>query len=119
MGVGALVPVDRNDEGVVDVVLDATTNCAQSVSLERLLGWHAALFPTGCSRMSSIRTGYFRDDAEGPMQVVSGPVNRPRVHVEAPPAASLALEVDCFLDWLNGSEADSPLLKGDWRIGGS
>jgi Fic family protein len=111
VGIGALAPVDRNVEGVVDMVLDATTNYAQPVSLERLLGWHAALFPTGYSGMSPIRAGHFRDDAEGPMQVVSGPVNRRRVHFEAPPAGSLLMEVNRFLDWLNGSDADPPLIK--------
>lgn len=109
--IGALAPVDRNVEGVVDMVLDATTNYAQPVSLERLQGWHAALFPTGYSGMSPIHVGGLRDDAGGPMQVVSGPVNRRRVHFEAPPAASLALEVERFLDWLNDSDADPPLIK--------
>ena len=109
--IGALAPVDRNVEGVVDMVLDATTNFAQPVSLEKLQKWHAALFPAGYSGMSPILVGRFRDDAEGPMQVVSGPVHRRRVHFEAPPAGSLDLEVDRFLDWLNGSEADPPLIK--------
>lgn len=109
--IGALAPVDRNVEGVVDMVLDATTHYAQPVSLERLLGWHAALFPTGYSGMSPIRVGHFRDDAEGPMQVVSGPVHRRRVHFEAPPAENLEMEVERFLGWLNGSDADPPLIK--------
>lgn len=60
--IGALVPVDRKVEGMVDMVLDATTNYAQPVSLGRLLGWHAALFPTGYSGMSPIRAGHFRDE---------------------------------------------------------
>lgn len=109
--IGALAPVDRNVEGVVDMVLDATTNYASPVSLARLLGWHAALFPAGYSGMSPIRAGHFRDDAEGPMQVVSGPVNRRRVHFEAPPAGNLEREIDRFLDWLNGSDAEPPLIK--------
>lgn len=109
--IGALAPVDRKVDGVVDMVLDATTNYAQPLSLERLQGWHAALFPTGYSGMSPIHVGGFRDDAEGPMQVVSGPVHRRRVHYEAPPAASLELEVDRFLDWFDGSDADPPLIK--------
>jgi len=74
-------------------------------------GWHAALFPTGYSGMSPIRVGRFRDDAEGPMQVVSGPVHRRRVHFEAPPAANLAMEVDRYLDWLDSNDADPPLIK--------
>lgn len=109
--IGALAPVDRNVEGVVDMVLDATTHYAHAVSLARLLGWHAALFPTGYSGMSPIRAGHFRDDAEGPMQVVSGPVNRRRVHFEAPPAENLEMEVVRFLDWLNGSDTAPPLIK--------
>lgn len=109
--IGALAPVDRNVEGVVDMILDATTNCAQPLSLKRLHGWHAALFPTGYSGMSPIRVGRFRDDAGGPMQVVSGPVHRRRVHFEAPPAVNLAMEVDRFLDWVNRSTDDPPLLK--------
>ncbi|WP_303785769.1 DUF4172 domain-containing protein [Azovibrio restrictus] len=71
--IGALSPVDRHVEGVVEMVLDATANCAAPVTRERLFGWHAALFPTGYSGLSRIKVGGWRDDAHGPMQVVSGP----------------------------------------------
>jgi Fic family protein len=71
--IGALAPVDRHVEGVVEMVLDATANCHAPVSRERLFGWHAALFPTGYSGLSKIKFGAWRDDASGPMQVVSGP----------------------------------------------
>ncbi|BBA36946.1 filamentation induced by cAMP protein Fic [Methylocaldum marinum] len=84
--IGALAPVDRHVEGMVEMVLDATANCQAPVSRERLFGWHAALFPTGYSGLSRIKVGGWRDDATGPMQVVSGPVGRQRVHFEAPPA---------------------------------
>src|SRR5690606_19855054 len=99
--IGALAPVDRHVEGVVEMVLDATVNCAAAVSRERLFGWHAALFPTGYSGLSKIKVGGWRDDAGGPMQVVSGPIGRQRVHFEAPPAERLELETSRFLDWVN------------------
>ena len=86
--IGALAPVDRHVEGVVEMVLDATANCQAPVTRERLFGWHAALFPTGYSGLSKINVGGWRDDATGPMQVVSGPIGRQRVHFEAPPAGS-------------------------------
>ena len=80
--IGALAPVDRHVEGVVDMVLDATAHAAAPVTDARLFGWHAALFPTGYSGMSRITVGGWRTDATGPMQVVSGPIGRQRVHFE-------------------------------------
>ena len=109
--IGALAPVDRHVEGVVEMVLDATANCHAPVSRERLYGWHAALFPTGYSGLSRIRVGCWRDDASGPMQVVSGPIGRQRLHFEAPPAERLDVETSRFLDWLNDSSSETPLLK--------
>lgn len=109
--IGALAPVDRHVDGVVDMVLDATLRCQEVVSQERLFGWHAALFPTGYSGLAKINTGAWRDDANGPMQVVSGPLTRQRVHFEAPPAERLPAETARFLDWLNGPSPEPPLLK--------
>jgi Fic family protein len=109
--IGALAPVDRHVEGVVEMVLDATVNFDAPVSRERLFGWHAALFPTGYSGLSKINVGGWRDDASGAMQVVSGPIGRQRVHFEAPPADRLESETSRFLDWLNGASKESPLLK--------
>src|SRR3990172_13231551 len=74
--IGALAPVDRHVEGVVEMVLDATANCNASLTKERLLAWHAALFPTGYSGPSKLNVAAWRDDASGPMQVVSGPIGR-------------------------------------------
>ncbi|WP_337261502.1 MULTISPECIES: Fic family protein [unclassified Serratia (in: enterobacteria)] len=107
--IGALAPVDRHAEGVVDMILDATTNATAPVTQERLFGWHAALFPTGYSGLSKIRVGNWRDDASGPMQVVSGPIGRQRVHYEAPPAEHLEAETSRFLEWVN-RQTDEPLL---------
>jgi len=107
--IGALAPVDRHVDGVVDMVLDATINSRAPVSPQRLFGWHAALFPTGYSGLSRIRTGAWRDDANGPMQVVSGPIGRERVHFQAPPAARIEAEMNDFLAWLNGSVRNGPV----------
>lgn len=109
--IGALAPVDRHVEGVVEMVLDATANCQAPVTRERLFGWHAALFPTGYSGLSKIKVGAWRDDASGPMQVVSGPIGRQRVHFEAPPADRLEAETSRLLDWVNGASNEPPLLK--------
>lgn len=109
--IGALAPVDRHVEGVVEMVLDATAHYDAPVTPERLYGWHAALFPTGFSGMSRVRIGAWRDDATGPMQVVSGPLGRQRVHFEAPPAHALDREMARFLDWMDGDSDVPPLLK--------
>ncbi len=109
--IGALASVDRHVDGVVDMVLDATANCHAPMSRERLFGWHAALFPTSYSGLSRIKVGAWRDDASGPMQVVSGPIGRQRVHFEAPPSDRLENEIIGFLNWLNGPSDEPPLLK--------
>src|SRR5690606_21185865 len=109
--IGALAPVDRHVEGVVEMVLDATVNCAAPVTRARWCGWHAALFPTGYSGLSRIKVGSWRDDASGPMQVVSGPIGRQRVHFEAPPADRLETETGCFLEWVNADSGEPPLVK--------
>jgi Fic family protein len=111
MDIGAVAPVDRHVEGVVEMVLDATAHCQAPVTRERLFGWHAALFPTGYSGIGRIKVGSWRDDADGPMQVVSGPIGRQRVHFQAPPADRLEAESQRLLDWLNGPSSEPPLLK--------
>ncbi|CAG4920672.1 Fic family protein [Paraburkholderia gardini] len=109
VNIGALAPVDRHVEGVVEMVLDATINCAGLITADRLFAWHAALFPTGYSGTSRIEVGVWRDDANGPMQVVSGPIGRQRVHFEAPPASRLNDEMARFLNWIN-NDSDQPAL---------
>jgi len=111
LDIGALAPVDRHVEVVVDMVLDATANCHVPVSRKRLFAWHAALFPTGYSGLDEIRVGRWRDDAGGPMQVVSGPVGRQHVHFEAPPADHLEAETRQFLDWINAPPGEPALLR--------
>mgnify|MGYP002368061471 FL=1 len=109
--IGALAPVDRHVEGVVEMVLDASSNCVQPVTDERLFGWHAALFPTGYSGMARIKLAAWRDDATGLMQVISGPMGRQKLHFEAPPADRLPSEMARFLDWLNADSDVLPLLR--------
>jgi len=109
--IGALAPVDRNVEGVVAMVLDATTHADMPVMPDRLYGWHAALFPSGYSGLNRIKIGGWRDDAGGPMQVISGPIGRRHVHFEAPPAEQLQAEMSRFLAWINSPSQDPPLIK--------
>lgn len=111
MDIGALAPVDRNVEGVVEMVLDATSRSDAPLTADRLFGWHAALFPTGYSGLSKIAVGHWRDDAAGPMQVVSGPVNRRKVHFQAPPADALPAEIVRFLAWANQETVEPALIK--------
>ena len=100
--VGTL-PAARDVEGVVEMMLDATQNFATPLSEDRLFDWHAALFPTGRSGMRRIIVGAWRDDAQGPMQVVSGPIGKEKVHYEAPAAPLLHKEMSAFLTWANGT----------------
>lgn len=111
MDVGALTPADRDVEGVVEMMLDATRRYDQQLTVERLFGWHASLFPTGRSGMTKIRVGQWRDDSGGPMQVISGPFGKERVHYQAPPADRLEREMAAFLEWFNSEPATDPVLK--------
>lgn len=108
--IGGGAPADRNVEGVVEMMLDATENYAAPLTEDRLFGWHAALFPTGRSGMFKINAGDWRDDANGPMQVVSGPVGKQKVHYQTPPAASLPNEVAAYLQWFELEKEIDPLL---------
>jgi Fic family protein len=108
--IGALAPVDRHVEGVVEMVLDATGRSDAALTPERLFGWHAALFPTGYSGLTRVRVGAWRDDAGGPMQVISGAGARQRVHFEAPPAARLDAELAQFIAWVNDTTTPEPAL---------
>jgi Fic family protein len=111
LNIGGLAPVDRNVEGVVEMTLDATQNYDKRLTKSRLFAWHGSLFPTGRSGMSKITVGGWRSDKSGPMQVVSDPIGRERVHYEAPAAEKLAAEMDALLDWFNAKAYTDPLLK--------
>lgn len=109
--IGALIPADRNVEGVVEMMLDATSHFDKPLTRKRLFAWHASLFPTGRSGMAKIKTGAWRDDKTGPMQVVSGPIGRERVHFEAPVADRIPTEMSAFLSWFEGKSPIDPVLK--------
>ena len=111
MDIGGLKPADRHVEGVVEMMLDATQRYDQSLTQERLFGWHGALFPTSRSGIRRITVGAWRDDRAEAMRVVSGPVGRERVHFEAPAAARLNEEMRGFLAWFNSDVTPEPVLK--------
>ena len=105
-------PVDRVADGVVEMVWDAMRNTGGPLTEERLLGWHAALFPTGYSGTSKIKVAAWRDDVMVPMRVVSGEIGRERVHYEAPPADRIPTEMRLFLEWINSDGQDlDPFVK--------
>lgn len=111
LDIGALAPVDRNVEGVVEMMLDATQKYDRPLTKERLFDWHAALFPTGRSGITRIKVGAWRDGSTGPMQVVSGPIGRERVHFEAPAADRLDAEMERFLAWFETPTETDPVIK--------
>ena len=108
---GGAEPADRDVEGVVEMMLDATQNFAIPLTEDRLFAWHAALFPTGRSGMRRIIVGAWRDDADGPMQVVSGPIGQEKVHYEAPAAPLLPEEMARFLAWANEKDGTDVVLR--------
>ena len=111
LDVAGLVPADRDVEGVVEMMLDATQNHAAPLTKDRLFGWHAAIFPTGRSGLAKITVGDWRTEASGPMQVVSGAYGREKVHFEAPDALRLDGEMGSFLEWFEQEKAIDPVLK--------
>ena len=108
INVGGLIPGDRNVEGVVDMMLDATQNYLNPITNERLFGWHSALFPTGYSGMYKIETGSYRT---GEMQIVSGAMGKEKIHYEAVAPDLVKGEMDIFLTWINNDIGLDPVLK--------
>ena len=111
MDIVGLVPTDRHVDGAVEIALDAIQHFNVPLTKERLLNWQAALFPTGRSGMHRITVASWRDDRNGPMQVVSGPLGRERVHFEAPAAKRIEKEMQLFLTWFNGKQIIDPVIK--------
>jgi Fic family protein len=112
MDIAGLIPADRNVEGIVEMMLDATQNYNNTLTDERLFNWHAALFPTGRSGMYKIVVGAWRDNAkDDPMQVVSGPMGREKVHYETPGSDILPDEMNKFLTWFNLEKNIDPVIK--------
>jgi Fic family protein len=100
----------RNVEGLLDIMDDAVTRCADEMTDERLHAWQAALFPTGYSGMTKVLTGGYREHAE-PMQIVSGRAGREQVHYEAPPSARVPEEMGQLLRWFNASTEPDTLVR--------
>ena len=105
------IPASRDVEGIVDMMLDATQHFSKPLNKDRLFGWHTALFPTGHSGMHRITTGGWRTQDAGPMQVVSGPIGKEKVHFEASSAELLEKQMQTFLDWFNKKCDIDPVLK--------
>lgn len=97
-------------EGVVEVMMDAVTNADAALTAERLFGWHAALFPTGRSGAWTIVVADWRKSEE-PMQVVSGPMGKEKVHFQAPDSSDVPGQMDIFLEWVNGQQTLDPVVK--------
>jgi len=100
---------DAHADGLVSMLLDARDRSQQALTEERLLGWHAALFPSGYSGLHKIRVAKYRGKED--MQIVSGPLGRETIHYVAPPQKQLAREMNQFLQWINGNNEPEPLLK--------
>ena len=102
---------DHYTEGVVQIMMDAVTNCNKPLTPERLFNWHAALFPTGRSGMYPITVGAYRTGGE-PMQIVSGAMGKEKVHYEAPPSEVVPDMMTDFLTWINSDNTViDPVLK--------
>lgn len=100
---------ERNVEGIVEMMLDATQRYSVPLTVERLFDWHAALFPTGRTNLNKITVADWRK--EGPMQVVSGPMGKEKVHYEAPHSDRVAQEMHDFIYWLENEDALDLVLK--------
>jgi Fic family protein len=110
---------DRYTDGLVDVLLDATVNYGQPLTVDRLHSWQAALFPTGFSGLQRIATGTFKGELS--MQVISGPIGREKVHYEAVPGPKVEQEVSGFLKWWHESQGESDgilraAISGFWFV---
>ena len=112
MDIAGLPPAERNVEGVVEMLLDATQQYQQPLSAERLFGWHAALFPNGRSGMHTITVAAWRNHKkEDPIQVISGAMGKEKVHFEAPDSDRLEAEMQQFINWFNEDLQMDPVLK--------
>jgi Fic family protein len=111
MEIAGSVESDRNTDGVVDMLVDATQNCFNPLTTARLFDWHGALFPTGRSGLYKITVAEWRIDSTGPMQVVSGAMGKEKVHFEAPDATLVEKEMKLFLHWFNNNTAIDLVIK--------
>ena len=111
MEIAGSVESDRNIDGVVEMMLDATQNCFKPLTKIRLFDWHAALFPTGRNGIYKIIVGDWRKDTKGPMQVISGPMGKEKVHFEAPNSDLLEKEMSSLFNWFSQNNKIDLVLK--------
>jgi Fic family protein len=109
--IGGATPSNRNVDGVVDMMVDATKGYDLPLTSERLFSWHTSLFPKGHSGGSRILVGGWRDDSNGRMRVVSGALGRERVHFLAPPASFVDRFMTDFLVWFDAAQPLDPVIK--------
>jgi Fic family protein len=111
MDIGGAASINRDVEGIVEMMLDATQRFTEPLTAERLFGWHASLFPTGRSGMHKITVGAWRPAENGAMQVVSGAIGRENVHFEAPSAEKLESEMTALIQWFESRDEMDPVLR--------
>lgn len=111
INIAGLIPASRDVEGIVEMMLDATQQFSKPLTKDRLFDWHAALFPTGRSGMHKITVGGWRTIDADPMQVISGPIGKEKVHFEAPDAGRLEKEMQAFLKWFGNGDDIDPVIK--------
>jgi len=112
LDLAGLVHSDRHVDGVVEVMLDATQHFRDELTSERLFAWHAALFPTGRTGLQKIVVGKWRNNSpDDPMQVVSGPMGKERVHFKAPDSKNLETEMNHFFKWFNNDDKKNAIVK--------
>ena len=109
--IGGAASINRDVEGIVEMMLDATQRFTEPLTAERLFGWHASLFPTGRSGMHKITVGAWRPAEIGAMQVVSGAIGRENVHFEAPTAEKLESEMTALIQWFESRDEMDPVLR--------
>ena len=109
--IAGAVESERHVEGIVDMMLDATQRYDLPLTKDRLFGWHAALLPTGWSNLYKITVADWRKDTTGPMQVVSGPMGKEKVHYQAPNSDRIELEMNKFLQWCENDNDIDLVLK--------
>jgi Fic family protein len=111
MEIAGSIESDRNVDGMVEMMMDATQNCEMPLTADRLFNWHAALFPTGRRGMYKIIVADWRNDLRGPMQVVSGAMGKEKIHFQAPDSSLIDNEMNSFIEWFNNETRIDPVLK--------
>jgi len=109
--IAGAVESERHVDGIVEMMLDATQRYALPLTKDRLFGWHEALFPSGWSNLYKIIVADWRKDTTGPMQVVSGPIGKEKVHYQAPSSDRIEPEMIRFLDWFENEHEIDLVLK--------